>query len=93
MVTPLRRLNGQLGTTVIVVTHNPAVARRTDRILVMGDGRIVDQHIVGKPFEEHLAAFRRSGLGRALISGDSRSLSDLTLAGIEGLKQLLNEVP
>ena len=29
------------GLTLIVVTHDPAVARRADRVIVLGDGRIV----------------------------------------------------
>ncbi len=71
----MQRLNHELSTTFIVVTHDPAVARQTDRILIMRDGRIVHEHMVGTPFEEDLAAFRRSGLGRAILSGD-----DLVLA-------------
>jgi putative ABC transport system ATP-binding protein len=66
----MHRLNHELGTTFIVVTHDPAVARQTGRILVMRDGDIVHEHTVGTAFEEDLAAFRRSGLGKALLSGD-----------------------
>jgi putative ABC transport system ATP-binding protein len=36
----LDRMN-DAGLTLIVVTHDPAVARRADRALVMTDGRIV----------------------------------------------------
>ncbi len=66
----MHQLNHELVTTIIVVTHDPAVARQTDRILVMRDGNIVHEHTVGAPFEEDLAAFRRSGLGKALLNGD-----------------------
>ena len=31
------------GLTLVVVTHDPAVARRADRVLVLGDGRLVRQ--------------------------------------------------
>ncbi|MBN1812959.1 MAG: ATP-binding cassette domain-containing protein, partial [Anaerolineae bacterium] len=34
----MHRLNHELGTTFIAVTHDPAVARQTDRILIMQDG-------------------------------------------------------
>lgn len=64
----MRDLNRQLGTTFIIVTHDPAVARQTERILAMRDGRIVHEHSVGSPFEEDLAAFRRSALGKAILS-------------------------
>ncbi|MDY6875097.1 MAG: ABC transporter ATP-binding protein [Chloroflexota bacterium] len=71
----MRRLNHELGTTFIVVTHDPAVARQTDRILIMRDGNIVHEHPVGAPFEEDLAAFRRSGLGQALLAGEEVALA------------------
>ncbi len=71
----MQRLNNELGTTFIVVTHDPAVARQTDRILIMRDGDIVHEHMVGAPFEEDLAAFRRSGLGQALLAGEEVALA------------------
>ncbi len=66
----MRDLNEDLETTFVIVTHDHAVARQTERVLVMQDGRIVDDHRVGDPFEEDLKAFRDSGLGQALIDGD-----------------------
>ena len=71
----MHQLNRELGTTFIIVTHDPAVARQTDRILIMRDGQIVYEHRVGTPFEEDLAAFRRSGLGKAILSGDDEALA------------------
>lgn len=71
----MRQLNRELSTTIIVVTHDPAVARQTDRILVMRDGNVVHEHEVGTPFEEDLAAFRRSGLGKAILDGDQDVLA------------------
>jgi putative ABC transport system ATP-binding protein len=38
----LRHMRNQLGLTVIMVTHNPAVAARADRRLHIVDGRLVD---------------------------------------------------
>lgn len=70
----MKRLNRELGTTFIAVTHDPAVARQTERILIMRDGCIVHEHAVGTPFEEDLATFRRSGLGRAILEGDKEAL-------------------
>jgi len=44
----LRSLNREQGVTIIVVTHNPAVAAATDRIVTMRDGRIVsDEPVAG----------------------------------------------
>jgi len=70
----MRQLNGELGTTVIVVTHDLAVARQAERVLVIRDGRIVDDHLVGNPFEEDLEVFRTSGLGQALCRGDEDAM-------------------
>jgi putative ABC transport system ATP-binding protein len=85
----LGRLNRELGTTIIVVTHDPAVARETERILVMRDGRIVHEHVVGTPFEEDLAAFRRSGLGKAIVVGDREALAAFGAHERAALKTLL----
>jgi len=39
----LRRLNRERGLTLIMVTHNEGLARRSDRIIAMLDGRIVER--------------------------------------------------
>jgi len=87
----MRRLNQELGTTFIIVTHDLAVARQTDRVLVMQDGKIVDDHRVGHPFEEDLKTFRDSGLGKALLSGDGAKLSWLEPQQRDILCQLLTQ--
>ncbi|HUX77098.1 MAG TPA: ABC transporter ATP-binding protein [Anaerolineae bacterium] len=88
----MQRLNHELGTTLIVVTHDPAVARQTARILVMRDGKIVHEHQVGTPFEEDMAAFRRSGLGRAIMAGDEAALAQFGPDEQVALRQLLKGV-
>ena len=75
VISLMRQLNVELGTTFILVTHDPSVARQTDRILIMRDGLIVHEHTVGTPFEEDLATFRRSELGRAILNGDETVLA------------------
>ncbi|HOU12989.1 MAG TPA: ABC transporter ATP-binding protein [Anaerolineae bacterium] len=85
----LRQLNRELGATIIVVTHDPAVARQTDRVLVMRDGTIADDHRVGHPFEEDLKEFRSSGLGKALLDGDPEALAWLASSGIDVIQRLL----
>lgn len=37
----LERINRELGTTTVVITHNADIARMADRVLHLGDGRIV----------------------------------------------------
>jgi peptide/nickel transport system ATP-binding protein len=36
----LRRINEAFGTTVLIVTHDPAVVKRADRVVAIRDGRI-----------------------------------------------------
>jgi ABC-type glutathione transport system ATPase component len=36
----LRGLNQELGVTVVVVTHDPAIANQIDRVVAIRDGRI-----------------------------------------------------
>jgi len=85
----MRRLNRELDTTIIIVTHDPNVARQTERVLVMRDGKIADDHKVGHPFEEDLKEFRHSGLGKAILSGDETALAWLASSGLEALKHVL----
>jgi putative ABC transport system ATP-binding protein len=36
----IARVNSELGTTAVVITHNAAIAQMADRVVVLGDGRI-----------------------------------------------------
>ncbi len=38
----LRRLNRELGQTIVMITHNPEAAAYSDRVVHMRDGVIVD---------------------------------------------------
>ncbi len=71
----LRKLNRELTTTIIIVTHDLAVARQTDRVLVLQDGKVVDDHHVGHPYEEDIKTFSQSGLGKALLAGDPDAIA------------------
>ena len=85
----MRRLNEELDTTIIVVTHDPMVAHQADRILMMRDGRIVHVHAVGTRIEEDLETFVGSVLGQALLSGDRALLGQLGSNERSTLQQLL----
>ncbi len=71
-------MNRRLSTTFIIVTHDPAVARRTERILIMEDGCIARQDIIKDPYTQDLKMFRDSPLGQALLEGEE----DLAFDGI-----------
>lgn len=64
----LTRVHTQ-GSTIVMVTHDPACAARADRVVYLSDGRLVDSHVMGRwdPFqaarrEDELLAWLR-GLG------------------------------
>jgi ABC-type lipoprotein export system ATPase subunit len=90
----IKSLNRDYGTTFIVVTHDPAVARQTQRVLVMADGRILREDQIGSPLEEDLRVWRHSELGERILADDTlvRDRLSLTRAQIEALRGVLQEV-
>jgi putative ABC transport system ATP-binding protein len=76
----LADLNVSQGTTIVVVTHDRRVARATDRILSMRDGRIVDDHAVADPLTEDLRELGHSRLGQRLLAGEVDELGPLRQA-------------
>jgi ABC-type lipoprotein export system ATPase subunit len=90
----LRELNNEHGTTFLVVTHDPAVARQTKRVLVMEDGKIVREDQIGSPLEEDLKMWRYSRLGERIVEGDPDVGETLTLSPqkIRSLRELLSNV-
>ncbi len=53
----LARVGREFGSTVVVVTHDPAVAGATSRTIIMSEGRIVDDGMTA----EHFATVRYDG--------------------------------
>ncbi len=90
----LRDLNQSQGTTFLIVTHDPAVARQTQRVLVMEDGVIVREDKIGSPQEEDLKMWRHSGLGRRIVSGDREIVDRLGLSTRqkEAIRDLLRSI-
>ncbi len=92
----LATINRDQGTTLLVVTHDPKVARRTRRILTMRDGKVVDDHHVENIAKEDLRELARSRLGELLLNGNQEKLlAEVGLdhmqgkAAAEALRQLL----
>jgi ABC-type lipoprotein export system ATPase subunit len=75
----LKELNRSQGSTFLVVTHDLNVARQTRRVLVMADGKIVREDIIGSPIEEDLKVWQHSGLGRRFLEQKTEELSHLNL--------------
>jgi ABC-type lipoprotein export system ATPase subunit len=89
----LRDLNQSQGTTFIVVTHDQSVARQTNRVLVMEDGRIVREDLIGSPIEEDLKMWRYSGLGRRIARDDEEAEQKLGLSEfqMQAVQELLKK--
>jgi ABC-type lipoprotein export system ATPase subunit len=87
----LRELNRTQGTTFIVVTHDASVARQTNRVLVMADGRIVREDLIGSPIEEDLKMWRHSELGQSLLTRDEQVEAKLGLSAdqAEAVREIL----
>ncbi len=86
----LSELNRTQGTTLIVVTHNHEVARATQRVITLRDGRILHDVIVKSAFDSDLIDLKSSTLGQAILSGQGvpEELRDIA----PRLRQLLQRV-
>ncbi len=86
----LRKLNREHGTTFIVVTHNPAVARAADRIVTLRDGRVLRDERIENVYLEDLREFKETALGHALLDGNIPA--DLSALGLEKLAASIGEM-
>ncbi len=91
----LKDLNRTQGVTFVIVTHDPAVARQTRRILVMADGKIIREDIIGSPLEEDLKMWKHSGLGQRICNHNVEELAELGItehqvADVNALLKLAN---
>jgi len=76
----LKELNASQGVTFLVVSHDLNVARQTRRVVVMSDGKIVRQDMIGSPIEEDLKVWQHSGLGRRFLEHKDEELAHLSLS-------------
>ena len=91
----LKELNSSQGVTFIIVTHDPTVARQTQRVLVMADGKIVREDRIGSPLEEDLKMWRHSGLGQQIVAGNpvelqALGISDHQVRDVKAVLELAN---
>jgi len=57
-----RELNRKLGLTIVIVSHDPGIARHVDRVVAVRDGKLATESVrlkptAGGPHEDHLHAF------------------------------------
>ncbi len=62
MLRVLLSLTGSRGTTLVVVTHDAALARSADRVLELREGKLVSRESVGQKSAEELRS-RRAARG------------------------------
>ena len=86
----LEILHSQHDTTIMLVTHDPLVARRTHRILMMQDGKVIHEDLVGDTYTEDLKALARSDLGQAVLGG--LTLDALSTAESNAMRSILARV-
>jgi ABC-type lipoprotein export system ATPase subunit len=86
----LRQLNREHGTTFIVVTHNPAVARAADRIVTVRDGKIRRDEKIDNVYLEDLRDFKESALGHAIL--DDQVPDELNGIGLDKVARQVREV-
>jgi ABC-type lipoprotein export system ATPase subunit len=86
----IRDINRSQGTTFLLVTHDISVARQTSRVIVMSDGKILREDIIGSPLEEDLKMWRHSGLGKRIMEGDEKTLERFGISNKQA--KALNEI-
>ena len=90
VMTLLRELNERQGSTIIVVTHDPAVARSTKRVITLHDGRVARDVPLESPYLEDLRELKDSPLGKSLLEGEIPS--ELEGLGLEQVTPLLRGI-
>jgi len=87
----LRDLNQTQGTTFVVVTHDLSVARQTNRVIVMKDGKIEREDLIGNPIEEDFKIWRHSALGKEILeSGEAaKGILDMADEDLEVIRKFL----
>ncbi|MFC0333252.1 ABC transporter ATP-binding protein [Paenibacillus sepulcri] len=57
-----RELNRKIGITIVIVTHDPLLARKVDRVVAIRDGKTSSEIIRRQSYAEELAELERGGL-------------------------------
>jgi ABC-type lipoprotein export system ATPase subunit len=57
-----RELNRNIGITIVIVTHDPLLARKVDRVVAIRDGKTSSEIIRRQSYAEELAELERGGI-------------------------------
>lgn len=82
IISLMRRIGRERKKTILMVTHNLEIAKKTDRIVYLRDGRIEREKIVRSELLEDLLAFADSSLGQTIAEGKTVGDPELTKLGI-----------
>jgi ABC-type lipoprotein export system ATPase subunit len=82
------RLHREHNTTMIVVTHNTQVARATNRMITIRDGKIQKDVSLMSAIESDLIDFKSSALGQAILRGENGG-SEEVAALVNRLKEMM----
>ena len=83
-------LNKSQGTTLLVVTHNHEVARLTQRVITIRDGKIHQDVRLKNVFDSDLMDLKNSSLGQAIIRNENVPAEFMDIA--PRLRELLQNV-
>lgn len=75
----LNELNAELGTTIVVVTHDPAISSSVERAIAIRDGKTSTE-------------IRRTAMGNSRIGGETAGLREFLLVDGAGRVQIPREV-
>ncbi|MBU7032606.1 MAG: ABC transporter ATP-binding protein [Theionarchaea archaeon] len=64
----MKQINKQKGTTFIVVTHDPEIAKRGDKIIYLRDGKISREEIVISESVEDIICLKHSSFGHQILT-------------------------
>ncbi|WP_040952219.1 ABC transporter ATP-binding protein [Gorillibacterium massiliense] len=57
-----RELNRNMGITVVIVTHDPLLAKKVDRVVAIRDGKISSEMLRKRSYSEELAELEQGGV-------------------------------
>jgi len=78
----MKDINRNKGKTIVVVTHNPEIAKKTDRIVRHRDGRVERDEPVRSELLMDLVSLRDSTLGKAILRGETVRDDNMERLGI-----------